>query len=138
MYTGCYGHNYIKEPTSQTYFMMSVLLHITLFPDPAMTVENVTQVFNKIEGDKWMVMKYVLDIPSPLVEEIQKRYTTEADQNHACADYFVNCYPNASWENLTFTMYFGNEFVAAKESKSFMSIGKYCHYITYWYNCYAH
>ena len=114
---------------------MSVLLHITLSPDPTMTAENVTQVFNKL-GDTLDVMKY--DIPWPLVEEIQKRYMTEADQIHACADYFVNCHPNASWQSLTWELYCWDDLAAARESKSFMSIGKYCHYITYWYNCYAH
>ena len=116
---------------------MSVLLHITLSPDPTITVENVTQVLNKIEGDKWSVMKGGL-IPSPLPEEIQRRYSTDADQIHGCADYYVNYHPNASWQRLTQGLYVRKEFAAARESKSFMSTGKYCHYITYWYNCYAH
>ena len=126
-----------QPPVAQTYFIMSVLLHITLSPDPTMTVENVTKVLNKIEGDKWRVMGG-LDIPRPLLEEIKRRYSTDADQIHACADYYVNYHPNASWQHLTWELYRRNELAAARESKSFMSTGKYCHYITYWYNCYAH
>ena len=106
-------------------------------PDPIMTVENVTQVFNKIEGDKWRVMD-ALEIPRPVLDEIQRRSSTDADQIHACADYYVNYHPNTSWRPLTSCLLTSAELAAARESKSFMSTGKYCHYITYWYNCCAH
>ena len=80
---------------------------------------------NKIEGDKWKVMDG-LAIPEPLQEEIKRRYSTETDQIQASADYYVNCHPDASWEQLTMGLYKGEEFAAARESKSFMSTGKYC------------
>ena len=65
-----------------------------------------------------------LDIPSPLGEEIQKRYSTVREKNHACADYYVNCHPDAEWERLTWKLYARDEFALARESKSFMSTGK--------------
>ena len=67
-----------------------------------------------------------LGIPKPLVKEIQSRYSTDAEKNHACADYYVNYYPEASWEDLTSGLCWKKEFAAARESKSFMSTGKYC------------
>ena len=97
-----------------------------------MTVDNVTQIFNKI-GDKWEKVtggRFGLDIPSSLLEEIQRRYSTDTEKIHACADYYVNYHPKASWEDLTGTLYMNMKFAAARESKSFMSTGKYCHYIT--------
>ena len=98
-----------------------------------MTVDNVTQIFSKVE-DKWeRVMSdhmFGLDIPLSLVKEIQTRYSTDTEKNHACADYYVNCHPEASLEHLTNKLYMNKEFGAARESKSFMSTGKYCHYIT--------
>ena len=104
-----------------------------------MTVENVTQVLNKVEGDKWRVMgDFGFGIPEPLLKEIQMRYTTDSEQIHRCLDYYVNYHPDATWQDLTVGLYRNNELAAARESKSFMSTGKYCHYITYWYNCYAH
>ena len=91
-----------------------------------MTVENVTKVLNMIEGDKWEVMSvFGLGIPMPLCEEIQRRYSTDADQNHGCAHYFVNYHPHASWQLLTFGLHVYKELAAARESKSFMSAGKY-------------
>ena len=93
--------------------------------------DGVTQVFDKIKGDKAEVM-WGLDIPSPLVDEVMgKSYSTESEKSRAFADVFVNVLPNSSWEHLTSCMYWKEEFASARESKSFMSTGKYCHYITY-------
>ena len=107
--------------------IMSVLLHVTVPPDPTMTVDNVTQILNKIPGDKLeMVMdEDGLDIPWPLLEEIQRRYSTDTEKNHACADYYVNCHPDAEWRHLTAGLYGIKEFALARESKSFMSTGNY-------------
>ena len=71
---------------------------------------------------------YGLKIPKPLVEEIKRRYSTDTEKNHAVADYYVNCHPQAEWGHLTPNLYMYNEFAAAKESNSFMSTGKYFHY----------
>ena len=96
-----------------------------------MTVDGVTQVLNKIQGDKWYrVMVGGLDIPDPLLKEIQRRYSTDTEKNRACADYYVNYHPEAEWDHLTRELYSDDEFAAAKESKlSYISTGEYCHYI---------
>ena len=103
-----------------------------------MTVDNVTQVIDKIEGDKWEVIGSRDIVPYRQLEEIKRRYFTDTEKTHAYADYYVNCHPDPSWKDLTGQLYYHREFAAARESKSFMSTGKYWHYITYWYNCYAH
>ena len=102
-----------------------------------MTVDNVTQVMDKREGDKWEEVMGGLDIPRSLLEEIQKRYSTDAEKIHAGVDYYVNYKPDPSWEDLTIELYVRKEFAAARESKSFMSTGKYCHYITYMYRTHS-
>ena len=92
-----------------------------------MTVDNVTRIFNKIPGDKWEeVMGEGGLIPRPLVEEIKRRYSTDTEKNHAVADYFVNCHPQAEWEHLTRGLYWKKEFALARGSKSFTSTGNYC------------
>ena len=65
-----------------------------------------------------------LGIPEPLLEKIQRRYSTDTEKNHACADYYVNCHSEAEWEHLTTELYFNSAFTAARESKSFLSTGK--------------
>ena len=136
----------LKGFSPQTYFFHStghynecVAAHNSVPPDPTMTVDNVTQVFNKIEGDKTKVMGgNGAGIPDSLIEEIKKGSSTDTEENKAYAHYYVNYHPDASWEHLTRTLYRRAELAAARESKSFVSTGKCCHYITYWYNCYAH
>ena len=90
-----------------------------------MTVDDVTKVINKIEGDKVKVMRW-LDIPDSLLEEIEKRYSTDSEKSHAYADYYVHIHPDASWKDLTGKLWDKKELTAARESKSFMSTGKYC------------
>ena len=93
-----------------------------------MTVDNVTQILNKIPGDKWeeVMGEYGggRDIPWPLLKEIQRRYSTDTEKNHACADYYMNYHPEAEWEYLTARLYLA----LARETKSFMSIGKHIYY----------
>ena len=98
-----------------------------------MTVDNVSQVFNKIKGDKFEVMGGlgICIVPDSLIEEIARRSSTDKEKNKSYANYFVNYHPDASWEHLTFGLYLNNELAAARESKSYMSTGKYCHYIIY-------
>ena len=101
-----------------------VAAHNSVRPDPTMTVDNVTQILNKIPGHKWEGVMGGLRIPRPLLEEIQRRYSTDTEKRHACVDYYVNCHPRAEWNHLTMELYFRSAFTAAKESKSFLSTGK--------------
>ena len=94
-----------------------------------MTVDNVTQILNKIPKDKWEEvisgkLGVGLGIPWPLLKEIQRRYSTDTEKNYACADYYVNCHPQAEWRRLTMYLYHKDEFALAKEAKSFVSTGK--------------
>ena len=91
-----------------------------------MTVDIVTQILNKTPGDKWeeVMGGGGLGIPWSLLEEIQRRYSTDAEKNCACADYYVNYHPKAEWKHLTVILYLKKEFGAARESKSFISTGK--------------
>ena len=93
-----------------------------------MTVDNVTQILNKIQGDKWEEVmndeELGLGISWPLLEEIKRRYSTDTEKTHACADYYVNYHPRASWIYLTMTLCEMKELALARESKSFISTGK--------------
>ena len=90
-----------------------------------MTVDNVAPILDKIGQDQWERVVSTYIVPKPLLDEIQRRYSTDTEKIHACADYYVNYHPQASWEDLTGTLYLNKEFAAARESKSFMSTGKY-------------
>ena len=89
-----------------------------------MTVDNVTQILNKISAGKWERVMDGLGIPWALLEEIKRRCSTDTEKNHACADYYVNCHPDAEWRHLTERLYAREEFPLARESKLLMSTGK--------------
>ena len=109
---------------SSNQFTGRYVLHISLSPDPTLTVDDVTKVMDKIEGDKWEVM-LELGIPESLREEIKRRCSTDSEKSRACADCYVHVHPDASWRHLTKGLIEEKEFTAARESKSFMSTGKY-------------
>ena len=88
-----------------------------------MTVDKVTQILNNIPKDKWEKVMVALDIPWTLLEDIQRRYSTDSERNHACADYCVKYHPEAEWKHLTWRLYAMDEYASARESKSFMSTG---------------
>ena len=100
-----------------------------------MTVDAVTQVIDKIKGDRLERIcsnGFGLSIPQPLVDEIfRRRYSTDCEKSRAIASTYVNIHPDASWQELTSGLYWTTEFAVARESKSFMSTGMSCHYITY-------
>ena len=100
------------------------MLHLSLFPDSTLTVDDVTKVINKIEGDKWKVMGW-LGMPESLWKEIERRYSTDSEKSRACADYYVHVHPDPAWHHLTRALHMMKEYTAARESKSFMSTGKY-------------
>ena len=102
--------------------MIHFLLSTSLPVDPTMTVDNVAEVLNMIEGDKWK-LTCALGIPKPQLEEIQRRYFIDTEMIHASANYYVNYHPDASWKLLTGELYYKGEFSAAMKSKSYMLTG---------------
>ena len=87
-------------------------------------MDDVTKVMDEIEGDKWGVM-LELGMPESLWKEIERRCSTDSEKSRACTDYYVHVNPYASWRHLIETLHMKEEFTAARESKSFMSTGKY-------------
>ena len=89
-----------------------------------MTVDNVSQVMIKTRDKSKMMDCDGLDIPTSVKEWIKTHNSTDEDQIRQCADYYVNCLPDASWEHLNQRLYFKGEFAAAKKCKTFISTGK--------------
>jgi hypothetical protein len=54
------------------------------------------------------------------VEEIYSSHSSEEEKLHSCADIYVTCKPNSSWEELIQQLYSYGEMIAAKEAKAFL------------------
>ena len=91
----------------------------SLFPDPTLTVGNVTRTMEKVAVDKRRnVWERVLEVEA--VEEIYSSHSSEDEKLHSCADIYVTCKPNSSWKELVQKLYDYGEMAAAKEAKCFL------------------
>ena len=90
-------------------------------PEPTLTVENVTGVMESVavERRKKVWSKWDI-IPGPQLEEIYRKYSTEEQRIHACADVYVNCQLESSWTHLCQRLYSENEMTAARKAKTFI------------------
>ena len=115
-------------------------------PDPTLTVENVTDVMDKVIEDKrrevWgTVLRYekrVLSQRGPrrrrrlamtdldesfdpeILIEIYSSHSSEKEKTHACSDVYVNCRPESSWEHLTSLLYEEDEMTAVDQARPFL------------------
>ena len=95
---------------------MSSLSHA----DPTLKVGNVLRAMEKVAVDKRRrVWKKMLGWEA--VEEIYRSHSNEEDKLHSCADTYVTCKPDSSWEELVQKLYYTcGEMAAAKEAKAFL------------------
>ena len=54
------------------------------------------------------------------VEETYSSHSSEVEKLHSCADTYITCKPDSSWENLAEELYDYGEMAAAKEAKTFL------------------
>ena len=59
-------------------------------------------------------------VPDSQLEEIYRKYSTEEQRIHACADVYVNCHPEPSWTHLCEGLYEEMEMTAARKAKTFI------------------
>ena len=90
-----------------------------LSPDPILTVGNVTKAVEKVTLKKRRrVWERVLG--EGAVEEIYSSHSSEEEKLRSCADIYVTCKPDSSWEGFFRRLYDCDEMAAAKEAKAFL------------------
>ena len=114
-----------------------IMVQISL--DPTLTVENVTDVVEKVIEVKrrqvWgAVLRYesrwrgrrgpnirLLPPSDPeILKEIYSSHSSEKEKTHACSDVYVNCHPESSWEHLTSRLYEKDEMTAVDQARPFL------------------
>ena len=90
----------------------------SLSPDPTLTVGNVSRAMEMVAvGKRRRVWEMVLG--EGAVKEIYSSHSSEEDKLHSCADTYVTCKPDSSWEQLVQILYYDfGEMAAAKEAKA--------------------
>ena len=91
----------------------------SLFPDPTLTVGNVTRAMEKVKvGKRRELWQKVLSWEA--VREIYSSHSSEEEKLRSCGDIYVTCAPDSSWEKLVRRLYDYDEMAAAKEAKAFL------------------
>jgi hypothetical protein len=90
--------------------------------DPTLTVENVTDVIEKVTEDRRrQVWEKVLRIDG-YVDEMYGSHSSEKEKtmSNACSDVYVDCHPESSWEHLTSLLYKQDEMTAVDRARTFL------------------
>ena len=90
---------------------------VTLRVDPTLTVENVARAMEKVTVDKRREVWEGVLFEDP-VKVIYSSHPSEDERLHSCADTYVTCAPNSSWEILIHKLYEYGELAAIKEAKN--------------------
>jgi hypothetical protein len=89
-------------------------------PDPTLTVENVLGVMEKvIDGTAEEVWGWL--ISSTMLEDISIKCSTERELVNTCADVYVNCKPDSSWEEVARRLHHLGETAAVEGVRSYLN-----------------
>ena len=84
-----------------------------------MTVDSLGRVMELVTADNIVGVWEMLGVPEELVEMISEKHSTPKEKTRACVDLYLNCHPNASWNEIITGLYMPGEMAAAREAKPF-------------------
>ena len=84
-------------------------------------MEKVTEVMGEV-GDREGVWRG-LDVPDSKLAEIKQQSSTEGEKSRALSQYWVNCSPNAFWEELAGILYMRGEERAVAMAEQYLAKG---------------
>ena len=73
-------------------------------PDSTLTVQNVTQALRGMPYDPGF--SYNLGVPYAILDDIERRYSTDDQRNLAVVEYYLHYAPGASWNHLAGVLYY--------------------------------
>ena len=88
--------------------------------DPTLTVENILGVMKKVTDGRAEEVWGRL-IGSTRLDDISSKCSTERELVNTCADIYVNCNPDSSWEEIACRLYRDGETAAVEEAQSYLN-----------------
>ena len=89
-------------------------------PDPTLTVENLLGVMEKVTGGRAeKVWSWLID--EDVLVDISSKCSTERELINTCADIYVNCNPDSSWEKVASRLHRVGETAAVEEVRSYLN-----------------
>lgn len=111
--------------------MTVLLLHIICFhlvppiTDPTLTIDAVAEVMELMNDlESLQISKFTESaiIPLSQFEAIASKCSTKSETANACASYYVQCHPRASWTHLVRHMYHLEEFATVEKVKPLLPL----------------
>ena len=97
-----------------------IMISLYFPPDPTVTVDNVLAVMEKVTNGRVEEVWRRL-IRESILRDISSRCSTERELMHTCADIYVNCDPDSSWERVALGLYDKEETAAVEEVRSYLN-----------------
>ena len=99
---------------------VSTMFSVSL--DSTLSVGSVTMVMEKVTmGRRRRVWEEILG--KEVVEVMYNGHSSEEEKLQSCADTYVSCKSDASWQQLAHKLYDCGEMVAVREAKGFQDKG---------------
>ena len=89
-------------------------------PDPTLTVENLFGVMEKVADGRAEEVWGRL-IPDRTLEDIKSKCSTEKELVNTCADIYINCRPDSTWDHVANGLYREEETAAVEEVRSYLN-----------------
>ena len=91
-------------------------------PDPTLTVENLLGVMEKVtDGSAEKIWRRWIQDSTCKLEDIKSKSSTQRELVNTCADIYVNCCPDPSWEDVALGLYREEETAAVEEVRSYLN-----------------
>ena len=100
---------------------MCLSVYSTTPPETTLTVENVIGVMKKVNYDRAVKVWRSLLFGEHVLEDINSKCSTERELMHTCADIYVNCDLDSSWEGIALGLYRKEETAAVEEVRSYLN-----------------
>ena len=108
-------------------------------PETTLTVENVIGVMEKVTDDRAVGVWRSLLFGEHVFEDINSKCSTERELMHTCADIYVNCDLDSSWEGIALGLYRKEETAAVEEVRSYLNPrGRCCQWVWFVHIYYFH
>ena len=87
-------------------------------PDPTLTVDNVSRVMEKVEPK--VKMQVWAGACGDITEIVKMEKLCMSGKEDECADFYINCNPSSSWEQLARSLYRHHQVAAVEEVRSYL------------------
>lgn len=92
---------------------------LLIFPDPTLTLHNITTAMRTVPVERWGDLAGYLGVPWPKQDEMWIQFNGDGQMMVAALEYWRNTVPGASWESLATALVFFEWDMALQEATKY-------------------